>query len=399
MNLYPFKRAVSNSPLNIPEGMSTKKNIVVSGVAALGLAVLIIAAMMLAGVQLYTVPVPGGTTTQGTQGSQGVLSILITDPPNVPEGVTAVYISYSDLSVHVAGAGNESGWKVIKQSGTIELMGTVNISQTIASVNIESGKYNLLRFNITSAKVTFNGKNYTAFVPSSMLTVPIIGGIEVNNSKPSATIIDITPTVFNIGSESNPEFMIKPVAKAFPVPSNAVTQEVQREGFRMRLSDKLWWKNIRQSFTANLRITSASLSQDSLSVTVMNSGNSSTEIKLIVVTPLATALRGQMKHFVPSTFLGAAVFLVEKNGTLVPLQKLFASAIERGEIKKVFTDVLSNLGYTLAPAQSKTFTYSGQITMSIAMKNLPARLVVPNQQYLITVVGTEALASYVVVAA
>lgn len=67
-------------------------------------------------------------------------------------------------------------------------------------------------------------------VPSAELKVPIIGGIEVTNSTLSATIIDLRPTVFNIGSALTPEFIIQPVAKTFAVPSSGLTRAAEHRG-------------------------------------------------------------------------------------------------------------------------------------------------------------------------
>ncbi|TLX98812.1 MAG: DUF4382 domain-containing protein, partial [Thaumarchaeota archaeon] len=265
----PVQNCRFKSPPPQEGGMSTKKNIMLSGAAALVVAASILAVAIFSGVSLL----PNANTTKTTthtigattsSKAPGTLSVLLTDPPHVPLGVTKVYIAYSNLAVHVSEAGNQSGWTLLKSDGSIELLGTVNVSQTISSVKIAAGEYNLLRFNISSAQVTYNGKNYTAFVPRSALIVPIVGGIEVNASKPSATIINIQPTVYNIGSASNPEFMIRHWAKAFPVPSSQVTEEEEHEGHRLSLIGKVWWTDVLERYTSNALITSATLTPTSL---------------------------------------------------------------------------------------------------------------------------------------
>ena len=117
--------------------------------------------------------------------SPGLLSILLTDPPSVPEGVTAVYINYSGLALHAKGLG-DGGWVTVAGQGTLETLGLVNISQTLTSGNVPSGTYNLLAFNITSAEVEYLGTNYSATVNSGRLIVPILGGLTVNSSNPAA---------------------------------------------------------------------------------------------------------------------------------------------------------------------------------------------------------------------
>jgi hypothetical protein len=374
--------------------MSSKKNIILSGAAALVVAVSILAVSIFSGVSLL----PKSTTSNG---APGTLSVLLTDPPHVPLGVTKVYIAYSNLEVHVSEAGNNSGWTSLKSSGSIELLSTVNVSQTISSVKIAAGEYNLLRFNISSAKVTYNGKNYTAFVPTSELTVPIVGGIQVNASKPSATIINMQPTVYNIGSASNPEFVIRHWAKAFPVPSSQVTQEEEQEGSRLSLIGKAWWTNVQERYTSNAQITSATLTPTSLSLTVKDTGNQSTKLRLVVVAPLLSQLGAQ--HDRPPTGLaGSAIFIVLPNETLVPMQKYILTAHQQGaEVGDIVTALASG-GYNLTAGASGTLGYKGTITFGF---NLPivqplqtGLSIVPGQQYQVSVIGDEALASQVVVA-
>ena len=392
-----FKTVGLGGVLATPLPMSTKKSVVLSGVAALVVAASILAIAILSGIPLTQNLVNTANTTSSAAPA-GTLSVLLTDPPHVPNGVTKVYITYSDLAVHVSEAGNQTGWSVLKAGGSIELLSTVNVSRTISSVKVAKGDYNLLRFNISSAQVTYNEKNYTAFVPSSELTIPIIGGIEVNASKPSATIINIEPTVFNIGSTSNPEFIIRHVARAFPVPSSQVSEEMEHEGFKMSLSGKAWWKNLREKFTANAQVSGATLTPSSLGLTVKSTGSQSTKLRLVVVAPLAPSFsRGH--EGLPAMLSGSAIFVVYPNGTLAPLQKFILAQYSPGMERDDFTKALASEGYSLTAGASATLSYQGTITLGFQLQKIAAgQSVVPGQQYLVTVIGDEALASYVVVA-
>jgi len=381
--------------------MSTKRNVILFSIAALVVAVSILAVSVLSGfplTQIANVNTTGSLTSSGAPA--GVLSILLTDPPHIPSGVTKVYISYSNVAVHVSGAGNLSGWTTVKDSGSIELLSTVNISQTISSVKITKGDYNLLRLNISSAKVTYNTKNYTAFVPLSELTVPIIGGIEVvDASKPSATIINIEPTVMNIGSASNPEFIIRPAAKAFPVPSSEVSEEMEHEGSRISLVGKAWWKDVQEKFTANAQITTATLTAKSLTFTVKNTGSQATKLRIVVVVPLVTVVTTREHESFPVMLSGSSIFIIYKNGTLVPIEKFVLTQRSTGMEADDFVKALVSEGYNLNAGASATLSYSGAITFGF---HLPSNQVglstVLGQQYLVTALGDEALASYVVVA-
>jgi hypothetical protein len=405
--------------------MQTKKSAILAALAAVAVASSLLAVNILAGIPAVNPVVTGGSTsststinpgsTTGTNGGTststtsigggpvGSLSILLTDPPHVSAGVTSVYITYTNLAVHVSDAGNRSGWTIVKSQGTIDLMKTVNVSQTIASVKIAQGAYNGLRFNISSADVTFNGKNYTATVPHGYLNVPITDGIEVNSSKPSATIIDISPTVMNVGSSTNPEFLIRPAARALAVPSTEVNDQMEHEGFRMNLGDRPWFKVIAEKFSANLRITGAFLSTHGLNMTVKDVGNSSTTLRLVILSPITLGQVHPKEDQTPSGFFGAAIFVVEKNGTLAPIQKFLklppgpAPGVEsdnRGQIVLAF----GGQGFNLSKGASVTLTYSGPVQLGFSMGMLPVQTVVSGQQYILTVIGDESLASYVVVA-
>ena len=334
--------------------------------------------------------------SESTSPAQGTLSILLTDPPNVPSGVSDVYVSYRSLEVHVADAGNQSGWVQVQASGEVELLGTVNVSQTLSSVKVSTGEYNALRFNITSAEVTFKSENYTAFVQAAELVVPIIHGIQVNASVPAAAIIDISPTVINIGSSSTPEFIIRSVATAYPVPSSGVTTGMQQQGDRISLIGLGWWRGIIQNYTANLQIQNATLSPTSMSIKVTDTGSNSTTLTLVVVSPLVSALSGSLGGYLPGSILGGAVFSVLPNGTLVPV--LFAMPVATVSQSSVSSLVFRSVGLNLTAGASATLSYSGPIYLGFLRTSLDRGAIIPHEQYLITVLGTQAVASYVVVA-
>ncbi len=367
---------------------------------------LILAVALIAGAAYF---LQSPTTTKGT------VDVLLTDPPNVPTGVTAVYVTYSDVAVHVSGAGNQSGWTNSNTAGTIDLMKMVNISTTIASIKVTTGVYNALRFNISSAAVTFNGKNYTAFVPRALLTVPIPGGLRVNATTSSAEIIDMSPTVVNIGSGSTPEFIITTTASCFRVPQDQVTTDMGRHGFSFRLHGNAWWNQIQESYTANVTITSASLSASSFSVTVKDTGTTPLNLSAIVVAPLGhecliqtstssstsstTQSRNHPRVPVPYCLTGSATFLVENNGTLLSVKGLISDmSILREKHSPSQWSSFGKNGFTIAPGGSVTLTYSGSIRFGFALLGWTPLGVVSGDKYDITAIGPQVLAQTVVTA-
>src|SRR5579884_3689268 len=119
--------------------MSAKRNIALSGAIAAIVAVAFVIAA------IYVLPGTGLLQGSQTQGPSGTLSVMLTDPPTVPQGTTDLYMTYNKVGVHVAEAGNNSGWKVFSQSGTIDLMQTINGSQSIASEPSRGRKVQRLR--------------------------------------------------------------------------------------------------------------------------------------------------------------------------------------------------------------------------------------------------------------
>src|SRR5487761_1483929 len=161
--------------------MNTKKSIVISSVVAAIVAIALIVS------SVYIPALAIGPSQNGT------LSVMLTDPPTVPTGVTALYINYNNVQVHISNAGNNSGWTTLSGSGQLNLMSMIDVSQTIATSNINSGTFNAIRFNITSAAVTYNGQNYSADLvyQEHVLTIPVAGGIQVSAAMTGDRMDDI----------------------------------------------------------------------------------------------------------------------------------------------------------------------------------------------------------------
>jgi hypothetical protein len=345
-------------------------------------------------------------STSQIEGNQGQLDVLLTDPPTVPAGVTGVYVTYSHVALH-----NDSGWIDTNAKGTIDLMKMVNASTTIAAVKVSVGVYNALRFNVSSAKVTYNNVNYTAFVPKAMLTVVVPGGINVTATKTSAALIDMHPTVVNIGSKSTPEFIVDVTASCYKVPASAITKDMDH-WFRMSLVNFLWWRQINEQYTANIQITGAKLNSTFFSVTIKNTGSEDVNLSTISVTPLGsecvspvTTTTASIEHpGLPLCFTGSDLFVVLSNGTL----RMVPGLLQGGYLPMIAYDshhanIFTDMGYKLATGHHITLNFTGSITFGFG-GILPMKTqftppgVISGDQYMVTVVGPQALAEYVVVA-
>lgn len=339
-------------------------------VAAYGLAGLVLAGMII---------FSGSSLGILNFGSSGVLSVLLTDPPSVPEGVSAVYVTYSNIAVHVDSSG-DSGWVNIAGAGTIDTLKLVNLSQTISSATIPSLSYNLVAFDISSVRIDFMGTNYSAMVNSPRLIVPIVGGLKVNSAHAAAALVDMQPTVLNLGDQSNPRFAVSTGAKALQVPEGEETPSMKEVGDRSSLEGRSWLQSFRASHSETLATSGLTLTHNSFSFSVTNPGSESLRIRLVVVTPASS---GERVAAALGSIANSFIFAVGSDGSL----KLQAGA--SGQVESV----LEASGYSLAQGATYQFTYSGVITSLLGSHEIS-----PGTSYNVIVFGSEALGVQTVVA-
>jgi len=315
----------------------------------------------------------------------------MTDPPTVPDGVTAVYINYSSVEIHIADAGNQSGWTDLQAKGEINLMSIVNESQTIASTNISSGKFNGMRFNVTSSVVTFQGKNYTADLvyQEHTLYVWIPGGVIISNGQTTGAMIDMPPTVLLLGNTTNPTFAFIPAATGYMLPANSIVNHPHkgdRDDYNGKVAEAI------QDMT-RFQLSAASLSPNSLSVTVKNTGNATVIFRMVALTGTSTPSGG----WVPSTAIGpisktSEFFIIAPNGSLLAL----SASSKQGAIQ-----TLALSGFSMAPGSSATFTYNGAVTigaLALLQGHTPTHGIVAGQKYIVTVLGSGEHAQTAVIA-
>ncbi len=117
---------------------------------------------------------------------QGTMTLTITDPAQAQysnsqqydPSITHINVVFSQFAVHVAGQGDSSGWLMMKISPTtIDMMSLLSVSKDLGKMPLPAGKYDSLRFNVTSVTVSFLGKSNVIYsVPSGSLKVPVTNG-------------------------------------------------------------------------------------------------------------------------------------------------------------------------------------------------------------------------------
>ena len=384
--------------------MSASRKLALSGLAGTVLAVvLIVLASMTGGTTVLRTSTVSTTTASGNSQAtetssaagpgQGAISVLITDPPRVPSGVTAVYAYYSGVWVHGRG-----GWVSLNTSGVVELMGTVNFGMTLSSKDLPVGTYDFIRFNITSATVTFQGKNYSALVQSGFLALGIRGGVAVSNSQAAAAIIDIQPVAINAGSSTSPQFILRPYAVAFSIPSSQVSPQMLRLGYRLDLRGLQWWDDDQLAASANLQVSNAALSSSSLNLTLKNAGSDEVHVRLVVISGASPSPIASLQNSVPTGMLDSAVFVVFPNGTMVQFTPLLHLPLfmQGANQSSSFIGYLLRGGYNLTADSSVGLSYRGQVFLGFG--DISGRTVVSGSSYWVTVIGDETVSSVEVTA-
>lgn len=324
------------------------------------------------------------SSSEVSKGPAGTLSAMITDPPTVPLGITDVYMSYSSILVHEQDEGNSSlYWYQLGGAGTIDLMQSINISQTIGLANIPSGiTFDEIGFNVTSVTVTFYKENYLASLVASANNVieAIPGGITVGAAQTQAVLIDMSPKIMLLGTTTSPAFAFLPSAKAFVIPTSDIPAQAHVLGGRSNLQQNLWWQAI--AVMTHFEIYSITLLPNYMQINVTNTGNVSVTFKLVTVTPSANSTYGPSVPALSSS----AVFAVTANATLVPVV---------GSNKSAILDELSSDGYVLSPHATVTFTFSAPIQFGLIQfgnENLSSSQISITQPYIVRLFGNDYVA-------
>ena len=347
--------------------MSSRKNVLLSGTIAGVIAIALIVATMF---------VPGASLVKSSAQS-GTVGIQLTDPPVVPQGVTAVYISYSEMAVHVADAGNNSGWYQVAPAGEIDLMSLLNTSITLGSSQVTSGVYNAIGFNLTSATVTASGSNQSAFISNDRMIIPIAGDLQVQSGQSQGVLVDLSPTVIAIHNSSQTAYLLIPNAHTLHVPSSVWKQSSHKGDVLKDLAQQQWFREGNQG---QISLSGITLSSDSMQVTVTNTGSHNASISLLTVAYPINLVCTQYQNTCNAPAAGhrpgaipVGAFAVLSNGSLHQIN-ITASQMARYNISgQASSGILTaagladlanssvHVGYLLTPGQSITLTFTGPV--------------------------------------
>lgn len=203
--------------------------------------------------------------------------VLLTDPPHVPTGTSALIITYTSVMVQT-GSGT---WINASGSGSINLMDLVNATTVIGTANLTANTVvDSIRFSVASANIVVNGVSSGVTLPNSTITAHLSGKGNVNAS--GGLLLDFTPTIVTISTAGNAtDYIMVPSVRAVSIGN--VT--IHRVGERTELSND--YRHSLERSGANISISSANIisfgNYTRISVTVNDSSNVSVTIKHILV--------------------------------------------------------------------------------------------------------------------
>jgi hypothetical protein len=244
------------------------------------------AAAVLAAVAIISIALIANPTMLPQTASAASFTVMLTDPPNVPDGTTLLDLNYSDVSLHVTYPNGTIEWLPVGSSGKVNLLSLINMTETIASTTIPiDSTIDKIQFTINDIETAVKGKLYNVTALSNTLIVKVANG-HVNKTL-SGVLIDFNPTLVQIkASDANGVlvhyYVLVPSATATVI--GDLNKEQARVGTIVHLDDDDIGElqKIHQESSNNIKVVSSSLSVSgnvtSLSVTLKNEGASAARV-------------------------------------------------------------------------------------------------------------------------
>lgn len=113
--------------------------------------------------------------TEEPSGSDGTLSVLLTDAPLPIESVDAATVTIDSVVIReTENTGAEAGWPFVtltRDQHTFNLLDLRDgMVEELAELEVPAGEYNLIRLYVSEASITYGGTTYDLFVPSGTQT-------------------------------------------------------------------------------------------------------------------------------------------------------------------------------------------------------------------------------------
>ncbi len=213
----------------------------------------------------------------------GTVIVALTDPAVVPGGVTALFIQYSDVQLHMRGVGNSSGYVDTEARGIVDVLALQNSTETILREYVNgTGGFDSITMNISNATVIMDGKPYPIHIYNSSLYIPIAG--RLNATSPVA-LIDIAAAVMQAHYGNTTAYAMDLGAAATSKSGMSVNSVTLMEGVRLRASPQTL--SALAGVRRTLSIYRASIRQAGnithISVSVTNNGNRTVYVRHVIL--------------------------------------------------------------------------------------------------------------------
>ena len=236
----------------------------------------VIAAIAIIGISLLTnIQIP-----QDRKDAYASFTVMLTDPPVVPDGTTVLNLTYSDILLHVTYPNCSVEWQTVDASGTVNLFSLINMSQTLGLTSLPTNStVDKIQFTIANVDAVVNGVTYNVTSLLNTLVINIANG-QVNGT--SGVLLDFNPTLVQIqATDANGTlvvyYVLVPSAKAVVV--TGLSDDQLKVGTIVKIGEnnRVRLTRVEEQFKKNVTIVSASLlvnnNVTSLSVTLKNDGD------------------------------------------------------------------------------------------------------------------------------
>lgn len=124
----------------------------------------------------------------------GAVSIYVKD---APVDWKHVNVTFSEVRIHQASAGNESGWQTLSiKNETIDIASLTDISELLATANVSTGKYTQIRIVVANATgVMADGTSVVFKVPSGELKTTHPFNVTKDHTKALTIDIDLEHSI------------------------------------------------------------------------------------------------------------------------------------------------------------------------------------------------------------
>jgi hypothetical protein len=249
--------------------MSLLRKSVIAGASGFTVAIFLIIIV----VAIYPLqPVP-------STNAQSPVAVMVTDPPTLPSGSTALQLTYSGFTITYLGGSGLSSLNVT-QSGSLNLESLVGYSQVIGVQPLPVGAtIKSVTLDVVSVSITINGTTYPVTPLSKSLTILVPSG-QITSGSASGVLVDIhalveaVPAVSSTGQVTD-YFVFVPNAVAVFNP--AISKVHLNTRIPVNADDLAEIENRSAASSSGLEITATSLvvsgNTTTFSITLRNTGN------------------------------------------------------------------------------------------------------------------------------